>query len=98
MVFGARRRWGEAVSSPETDYNSIGVKELGERVKTLHGEEVYQAAMQRAVTVVHRTAFPVDPKALSDDPTVRQNPIRVVMADALAVALRAEFLKLLRPN
>ncbi len=86
------------MSSPKTDYDSLGVKELGERVKALHGEDVYQAAMQRALAVVHRTAFPVDPKALPDDPAVRQNPTRVVLADALAVALRAEFVKLLRPN
>jgi hypothetical protein len=86
------------VSDSKTDYEDVGVSELGERVKAVHGEDVYQAAMQRALAIVHRTAFPVDPRTLQDDPAVRQNPTKVVMADALVVALRSEFLKLLRPN
>ena len=78
--------------------DDLSVNQLGERVKSVHGEEVYRAAMQRAIGIASQSVARLElPEGKPLDPE-GPLPSKVLVADALAVALRAEFLRLLRPQ
>ena len=61
----------------------LDVRELGERVKSLHGEAVYGSTLQCALAIATRNAV--------ESPSAPTN-------EAVLSALRTEFLKLVRPH
>ena len=61
----------------------LDVRELGERVKSLHGEAVYGFTLRCAFAIATRNAV--------ESPSAPTN-------EAVLSALRTEFLKLVRPH
>ena len=83
------------------DLSELDVHELGERVKALHGDEVYQAALARALAIATRNSVRSASDASEsrpDTPGAGPSPPGSLTTDAVMAALRTEFLKLLRPN
>ena len=81
--------------------DDLSVNQLGEQVKSVHGEEVYQAAFKRAVGIASKKAARLESaerQPLSPDHPDGPPSSKVLVADALAVALRTEFIRLLRPQ
>ena len=61
----------------------LDVRDLGERVKSLHGEAVYGFTLQCALAITTRNA--------GESPSAPTN-------EGVLSALRTEFLKLVRPH
>ena len=83
------------------DLDDLDVTELGERVKTLYGEDVYEATLQRALGTATRTLLASLPLPRRDGPDASAGAGRrtaELTNDAVVAALRAEFLSLLRPH
>ena len=76
------------------------VAALGERVKSLHGEEVYQVTLQRALAMATRNiAPPADTGEACPDVCPGFDSVRTTLtSEAVLSALQTEFLKLVRPH
>ena len=77
------------------DLNDLDIHELGERVKALHGEDVYDATLARGLAIATRNSVEAGES--------RSSPVAgdlqgALTSAAVMTALRTEFLKLLRPN
>ena len=72
------------------DLSDLDIHELGERVKALHGDEVYDATLARALAIATRDSVTSSPSAAGASDALT--------TDAVVAALRTEFLKLLRPH
>lgn len=77
------------------DLSDLDIHELGERVKTLHGEDVYEATLARALAIATRNS--VDAAEVRSSAPAGEGQ-RALTSEAVVAALRTEFLKLLRPN
>ena len=77
--------------------SDLNVHELGDRVKALYGDEVYQATLARALAIATRDSV-ASGESKPDAPGVAASPHGALTTDAVLAALRTEFLKLLRPN
>ena len=83
------------------DLNDLDICEFGEKVKALHGGDVYEAALRAALATAIRNAVAVIPDAndlFPNAPARAQVAAHAVTNEAVVAALRAEFLKLLRPH
>jgi hypothetical protein len=82
------------------DLDDLDVTELGERVKTLYGEDVDEATLQRALGTATRTLarFPSVTQRSPDASARVRRPTAELTNDAVVAALRAEILKLLRAH
>ena len=82
------------------DLSNLDIHELGERVKALYGDDVYDATLARALAIATRNSVPFsnenEPEA--DAHAGVEFPQDALTTDAVVAALRIEFLKLLRPN
>jgi hypothetical protein len=79
----------------------IDVAALGERVKSLYGEDLYKVTLQRALAMATRNT--IAPTAETDEACrdVRSGIDSVqtaVTTEAVLSALHADFLKLIRPH
>ena len=72
------------------DLSDLDLHELGERVKALHGEAVYDDTLARALAIATRDSATSSPSAADASDALT--------TDAVVAALRTEFLKLLRPH
>ena len=77
--------------------SDLDVHELGDRVKALHGDEVYQATLALALAIATRNRVPLG-KSTPNAPGEAASPHNALTTEAVLAALRTEFLKLLRPN
>ena len=77
------------------ELSNLDVHELGDRVKALHGDEVYRATLARALAIATRNS--VDAAGMRSRSRAGEVQ-RALTSDAVVAALRTEFLKLLRPN
>jgi hypothetical protein len=78
------------------DLSDLDVHELGERVKALDGDDVYDATLQRALAIATRNTVPASGEAEDVSPAVSVGPdlpARALTSDAVVAALRTEFLK-----
>jgi hypothetical protein len=83
------------------DLSDLDIHELGERVKALYGDDVYDATLARALAIATRNSVPSTADANApgaDAPAEVELPQGALTTDAVVAALRIEFLKLLRPN
>ena len=83
------------------DLSDLDIHELGERVKSLHGDDVYEATLARALAIATRNSAPIPPDAKEahpDAPAKAELPQSALTTNAVIAALRTEFLKLLRPH
>ena len=83
------------------DLSDLDIHELGERVKALYGEDVYDATLARALAIATRNSVPSaadENESGADAPAGVEFPQDALTTDAVVAALRTEFLKLLRPN
>ena len=69
--------------------------EVGEKVRALHGGDVYKAAVHRALAVAIRNTRN---DASPDTPAALELQTMALTHDAVVAALRTEFLKLVRPH
>jgi len=77
------------------DLSELDIQELGERVRALHGDDVYKATLARALAVATRNSVGAE-QARSVPPVGESQG--ALTDDVVMTALRTEFLKLLRPN
>jgi hypothetical protein len=79
------------------DVHDVDVVALGERVKSLFGEDVYKVTLQRALAIAARNT--IAPAAVIGEtgPNADSVPIGLT-TDAVLFALHTEFLKLVRPH
>jgi len=81
--------------------HDLNIHELGERVKSFHGDDVYSTTLQRALAIATRNSVPVSRSAKAECPAAPadvEEPQVALTTEAVVAALRTEFLKLLRPN
>jgi hypothetical protein len=79
----------------------LEVAELGERVKCLYGQDVYQVTLHRALVMATRNTI-----ASATDTNDARHDVRVgcesvetaLTTEAVLSALHTEFLKLVRPH
>ena len=79
----------------------LDVAELGERVKSLYGQDVYKVTLQRALVMATRNTIAVAADTNEACPDARPgiDSVRTALtSEAVLSALQTEFLKLVRPH
>jgi hypothetical protein len=79
----------------------LDVAALGERVKSLYGEDVYKVTLQRALVMATRNTIAAAAESNEVSPEARPGIDSIETAltsEAVLSALQTEFLRLVRPH